>query len=82
MQGTFQRVRVNVLEMPAREMKVSTHLVSCGCPTMLGLSQWYLSKNAYLVACVGMRSIHDDFVLEAMVEQCLHHNTNASVVTS
>jgi hypothetical protein len=44
--------------------------------------QWFLSKNAFLVACVGMQSIEDDCVLEAMVEQGLHHNTNASVVTS
>jgi hypothetical protein len=48
MQGTFQRVRMNVLEMPAREMEVSTHLVSCGCPTMLGLSNTFFPRMCVL----------------------------------
>jgi hypothetical protein len=82
MQGTFQRVRMNVLEMPAREMN------RFNSPGKLWLSnnskdfQQALPRVECCTACVRMQSIQDDVVLEAIVKQCLHQNVNASVVTS
>lgn len=82
MQGTFQRIRMNVLEMPAREMKASDSPSKLWLSNSARTSQYLLSKNVCYAACVSVQSILDDVVLEAMVKQCLHDNTNASVVTS
>ena len=84
MQSTFECVCMYVLEPLARETKVPTHLVSSSCSAILKLSN-VLFENVCFPECVGMQSIEYDGVLKAMVEQSvqhLHHNTNASVVTS
>jgi hypothetical protein len=82
MQGTFQRVRMNALEMPAREMKASDSPGKLWLSNNARTFQYFRSKNVCYAACVSIQSIQDIIVLDARVERCLHHNTNASVVTS